>query len=152
MYYVTKTYGHERGLSCCFRQWRATHSHCSKLHGYALKVEVTFKAHTLDERNWVIDFGGLDWLDQLLRNTFDHTLVVAEDDPQMETFYSMEELGMCRLVVMPKVGCEKFAEYLHGKIRRHLFNEMASDYTYRGLDIMFVKISEHGANMASFTD
>ena len=32
----TKTYGHEEGLSCCFRQWRATHSHCRLLHGYAL--------------------------------------------------------------------------------------------------------------------
>jgi hypothetical protein len=24
-FYSTKTYGNDRGLSCCFRQWRATH-------------------------------------------------------------------------------------------------------------------------------
>ena len=38
----TKTYGHEEGLSCCFRQWRATHSHCRLLHGYALSFRLTF--------------------------------------------------------------------------------------------------------------
>ena len=36
MYISTKTFGHESGLSCAFRQPNATHSHCSLIHGYAL--------------------------------------------------------------------------------------------------------------------
>ena len=52
MYNSTKTYGHDVGLSCSFRQWRAQ-SHCSKVHGYALSVKFTFAAEKLDERNWV---------------------------------------------------------------------------------------------------
>ena len=52
-YRVIKTYGNETGLSCAFRQWKAT-SHCSLIHGYALGFEVTFEASELDKRNWVI--------------------------------------------------------------------------------------------------
>ena len=57
-YQSTKTFGHDLGISCAFRQWRATHSHCSKIHGYALSVTMVFEANTLDDRNWVMDFGG----------------------------------------------------------------------------------------------
>ncbi len=32
IYRSTKSYDHSEGLSCCFRQWRATHSHCSLVH------------------------------------------------------------------------------------------------------------------------
>lgn len=85
-YQSTKTYGTDRGLSCCFRQWRATHSHCSTLHGYSLGFKFIWESETLDSRNWVFDFGGMkpikDWLDYM----FDHTILVAEDDPALELF------------------------------------------------------------------
>lgn len=32
LYQSTKTYGHDRGFSCAFRQWRAD-SHCRLIHG-----------------------------------------------------------------------------------------------------------------------
>ena len=54
-YYSTKTYGNDRGLSCCFRQWRSTHSHCSLLHGYSIGIRLVFEADTLDPRNWVME-------------------------------------------------------------------------------------------------
>ena len=40
------------GFSCCFRQWRATKTHCRFLHGYAVSFKVTFEGE-LDHRNWV---------------------------------------------------------------------------------------------------
>ena len=55
-YYSLKKYGHERGLSAAFRQWRAD-SHCKFLHGYSLEFEFEFGADELDEKNWVVDFG-----------------------------------------------------------------------------------------------
>ena len=76
----TKTYGHEIGLSACFRQWRAE-SHCRLLHGYALAVKFVFESEELDVRNWVVDFGSLKTLKGWLEDTFDHTLLVANDDP-----------------------------------------------------------------------
>ena len=57
-FYSTKTYGNDRGLSCCFRQWRATHSHCSTLHGYSIGIKLIFECDTLDDKNWCMDFGG----------------------------------------------------------------------------------------------
>jgi len=115
-YYSTKTYGNDRGLSCCFRQWRSTHSHCSLLHGYSIGIKLIFESETLDDRNWVFDFGGLkafkDWAEYM----FDHTLVIANDDPHLEKFLHLAGLGLqsqggiCDLRIVPGVGCEKFSE------------------------------------------
>ena len=90
MYQSIKTYGNERGLSCCFRQHRA-HSHCNLLHGYSLGFRFTFEAATLDERNWVYDFGDCKWIKSFLDDTFDHTLVIASDDPELELFKELHE-------------------------------------------------------------
>lgn len=115
-YYSTKTYGNDRGLSCCFRQWRSKHSHCSLLHGYSIGIKLIFESETLDDRNWVFDFGGLKAFKDWSEHTFDHTLVVAEDDPCLETFKQLAALGLqdqggiCDLRIVPAVGCEKFAE------------------------------------------
>ena len=59
----TKTYKTSKGLSCCFRQFKAN-SHCQYLHGYSLEISVEFEAKNLDERNWVVDFGGLKKFEQ----------------------------------------------------------------------------------------
>jgi 6-pyruvoyltetrahydropterin/6-carboxytetrahydropterin synthase len=105
----TKTYGHELGLSACFRQWRAD-SHCRLLHGYALSFKFVFEADTLDDRNWVMDFGGLKRLKEALVETFDHKLVVAEDDPARGYFERAGELGLADVIITPTVGCESFAK------------------------------------------
>ncbi len=93
----TKTYGHEEGLSCCFRQWRATHSHCRLLHGYALAFSLTFATDTLDARNWCFDFGGLKPVRAWLHEMFDHTLLVAHDDPDLSEFQRLAERGLVDL-------------------------------------------------------
>jgi 6-pyruvoyltetrahydropterin/6-carboxytetrahydropterin synthase len=80
MHYSTKTYGAEVGLSSCFRQHKAQ-SHCRLLHGYAMSFSFKFGALVLDERNWVVDFGGLKGLKAILEETFDHKTIIAEDDP-----------------------------------------------------------------------
>ena len=69
-YYSTKTYGHEEGLSCMFRQPLATHSHCSLLHGYALSFSFKFGCNHLDDKNWVVDFGDLKDLKAWLKDSF----------------------------------------------------------------------------------
>lgn len=108
-YLSTKTYGHEVGLSATFRQWRAK-SHCRLLHGYSLSFRFEFEANTLDDKNWVVDFGGLKELRAILEDTFDHKTVVAADDPELEWFREAARRGLADIVVLPAVGCEKFAE------------------------------------------
>jgi 6-pyruvoyltetrahydropterin/6-carboxytetrahydropterin synthase len=141
----SKTYGHEIGLSCCFRQWRAE-SHCRFLHGYALSVRVDFVAKKLDKRNWVVDFGGLKTFKELLQESFDHKLVVAEDDPLIATFRELEIAGAAELVVMPAVGCEAFAEFIYDAATQWLSD---NGYAPR-VRVAGVEVREHGANSASF--
>jgi len=118
-YLSTKTYGNDRGLSCCFRQWRSTHSHCSLLHGYSIGIKLVFESETLDDRNWVMDFGGLKAFKEWSEYMFDHTLVVAEDDPHLKLFETMamfglqDQGGVCDLRIVEGVGCEKFAELVY---------------------------------------
>ena len=85
-YLSTKTYGNDRGLSCCFRQWRSSHSHCSLLHGYSIGIKLVFESETLDDRNWVMDFGGLKPFKEWSEWMFDHTTIIATDDPHLEKF------------------------------------------------------------------
>src|SRR3954468_10702441 len=86
VYRSTKTYDHNEGLSCCFRQWRAVDSHCRFIHGYALAFRFVFATDRLDERNWCFDFGGLKPIRTWLHEMFGHTMIVADDDPEMATF------------------------------------------------------------------
>lgn len=97
--------------SCAFRQWRAVHSHCKYIHGYRLISKFWFGCHQLDDKNWVVDFGGLDDLKNILQKQFDHTLCVAADDPLLEGFKSLHTAGGCDLRIMDGVGIEKTAEW-----------------------------------------
>jgi 6-pyruvoyltetrahydropterin/6-carboxytetrahydropterin synthase len=141
------------GYSACFRQWRAEGTHCRFLHGYAVSFRVWFEGD-LDERNWVWDFGGMKrakgninglspkaFFDYLL----DHTTIVAEDDPYMSTFEQMEADGLIQLRVMPSVGCERFAEFLYGKINTFLLEETAGR-----VKAIKVEVYEHERNSASY--
>jgi 6-pyruvoyltetrahydropterin/6-carboxytetrahydropterin synthase len=119
------------GYSTCFRQWGADNTHCKFLHGYAVSFRVWFEGE-LDHRNWVFDFGGMkraktkihgmspkDYFAYLL----DHTTIVAQDDPHLETFKQMSLDGIIQLRIMDSVGCEKFAEYLYTTINDFLMEE-----------------------------
>lgn len=141
----TKTYGHDVGLSCAFRQWRAD-SHCRFLHGYALAVHFEFEAAALDARNWVVDFGSLKSLKGWLENTFDHRTLVAEDDPEIELFKIMAQQGIIQLRVVPATGCEKFAEMIYAAAEVWLAD---NGYAPR-VRLVAVEVREHGANSAIY--
>ena len=150
MYQSTKRYGHELGLSACFRQHKAD-SHCNLLHGYALSFKFVFEAKELDERNWVQDFGGLKELKQALMLAFDHKLLVAKDDPQIDMLCSLAGLGIADVVVMHSVGCEAFARhaFVLAKFwvqdRQHLL----ADGRQR-MRVVSCEVAEHGANSAIY--
>lgn len=144
-YRSTKTFGHEIGLSACFRQHKA-HSHCRLLHGYALAIRLEFEATELDERNWVVDFGGLKSLKGMLEEQFDHKLIVAEDDPLLYKLMELGECGLADVVALPGVGCEKFAEYVFGATEVWL---QSNGYSPR-VRLVSCEVSEHGANSAIY--
>lgn len=141
----SKTYGHEIGLSAAFRQWRAQ-SHCRFLHGYALSVHVEFEADELDVRNWVVDFGSLKSFKGVLEDTFDHKVLVAEDDPALMEFKELESRFLCQVVVVPATGCEAFAKLIFDYAEVWLKD---NGYAPR-VSIHHVTVREHGANSASY--
>lgn len=144
-YQVTKTYGPELGLSAAFRQWRAD-SHCRFIHGYALGFKFTFECEDLDVRNWCVDFGGLKGLKQILVDNFDHKLLVAEDDPHIGDLMRLDSLGLAEVIVLPAVGCEKFAEYVY-KVGEQWLKDAGFAPRCR---LVSVEVSEHSGNSAIY--
>lgn len=144
-YLSTKEYGHEIGLSCAFRQWRAE-SHCRFIHGYALAFKFIFAATELDYRNWVVDFGSLKGLKGILEDNFDHKLIVAEDDPHLETLKKLEELGVAQVLVFPQVGCEAMAKMVYEVTEQWLHD---NGFAPR-CKLVSVEVKEHGANSAIY--
>lgn len=145
MWRSTKTYGHDLGLSACFRQWRAN-SHCALLHGYALSFKFVFEAKDLNAKNWVVDFGGLKRLKEALVESFDHKLVIAEDDPDRKTFEALHEADLADVVITPHVGCEMFAftawQYADAIIQSSGMGDRVR--------VVSCECAEHGANSAIY--
>ena len=146
LYRSTKTYDHNEGLSCTFRQWRAGESHCRLLHGYALAFRFVFATRDLDERHWCLDFGGLKPVRQWLHEMFDHTLLVAADDPERERLAELGRLGLADVRVLPAVGCEATARLVHGKV-----GEMVEAGTQGRVWLESVEVREHGGNSALYS-
>ena len=141
------------GFSTVFRQWKATTTHCRFVHGYGISFKVYFEGE-LDQRNWVWDFGGMKraktlidgkspkaWMDYM----FDHTLVVAEDDPELKAFQQMDAAGVAQVRIIPATGAEKFAEYIYNKL-----NEFVDAETEGRVKVTKVKFMEHGKNAAYY--
>jgi len=143
----TKTYDHNEGLSCCFRQWRATDSHCQLIHGYALAFHFVFATHELDERGWCLDFGGLKWLRSWLHEYFDHTTLVAADDPQLDEFERLARLNLVDLRVLPAVGCEEVARHVFMHVGKTVKAE-----TNGRVWVESVEVREHGGNSAIYRE
>lgn len=146
-YRSTKTFGHEMGLSAAFRQWRATHSHCRFVHGYALSIKLEFESEHLDARNWVMDFGGFKDIKKALEERFDHKLLVAADDPQKDELCALAGLGVADTVVVPAVGCEAFAQQIYSMVASWLKH---NGHSQRGVRLASVEVKEHGANSAIY--
>jgi 6-pyruvoyltetrahydropterin/6-carboxytetrahydropterin synthase len=143
------------GFSTVFRQWKATDTHCRFVHGYGISFKVYFEGG-LDERNWVWDFGGMKraktqidgmspkaWMDYM----FDHTLIVADDDPFKNAFIEMGEAGAAQVRVIPATGAEKFAEYIYTKL-----NSFVQEETEGRVKVTKVKFMEHGKNAAYYSE
>jgi 6-pyruvoyltetrahydropterin/6-carboxytetrahydropterin synthase len=119
-----------------------------------------------------MDFGGLKefkaWADYM----FDHTLVIAKDDPHLRFFQQMSNMGdipssgngdqgfdnlqpfergaICDLRIVDGVGCEMFAKMCYDKMAELL---ASGDMRYPinpTVRIKSVEVFEHGANSATY--
>lgn len=141
------------GYSCVFRQWRAEGTHCRFLHGYGVSFRVWFEGE-LDHRNWVWDFGGMKraktaidglnpkaWMDYM----FDHTTLVAQDDPYLDTFKRMYADDVIQLRIIPATGAEQFAKFIYDKLSVFVQAE-----TEGRVKVSQVEFMEHSKNTAIY--
>lgn len=142
------------GFSTVFRQWQAEGTHCRFLHGYDIEFRVTFEGE-LDHRNWVWDFGGMkrantkidgmnakEWMDYM----FDHTVVLANDDPNREHFQMLHDSGVVQLRLMDgPVGAERFAEFIF-----HKLDKFVQEETQGRVSVVRVEFFENKRNSAIY--
>ena len=127
------------GFSCVFRQWKAEDTHCKFLLGY-----------------WIWDFGGMKraqgkidglnpkaWMDYM----FDHTTIIAKDDPYLFTFQGLHDCGVIQLRIIPAVGAEQFAKYIFNKV-----NEFVLAETKNRVRVAKVEVYENERNSATYED
>jgi len=119
-----------------------------------------------------MDFGGLKEFKAWADSMFDHTLVIAKDDPYLPFFQQMANLGnipssgngnqdfdklkpfergaVCNLKVVDGVGCEMFAKMCYDKMAELL---ASGDMRYPinpTVRVKSVEVFEHGANSATY--
>ena len=125
-----------------------------KVHGYGVSFKLWFEGE-LDERNWVWDFGGMkrakekidgmspkEWMDYM----FDHTFIVAKDDPFLESFKKMDEDGVAQVRIVPATGAEQFAKFIYSKVAPFIETE-----TEGRVKVVKVEFREHEKNSAIYS-
>ena len=123
------------------------------LHGYGVSFRVWFEGE-LDHRNWVWDFGGMKraktaidglnpkaWMDYM----FDHTTLVAQDDPYLDTFKRMYADSIIQLRIIPATGAEQFAKFIYDKLS--VFVEAETEGRVKVAQVEFM---EHSKNTAIY--
>ena len=141
------------GYSTVFRQWRAEGTHCRFLHGYGISFKIIFEGD-LDERNWVWDFGGMkraknkingmnpkEWMDHM----FDHTYIIAKDDPFLNKALEMHNEEIVQLRIVPATGAEQFAKFIYDKV-----SEFIQIETEGRVRVVSVEFKEHNKNSAIY--
>lgn len=145
--------------SVAIRQWKAKHSHCQLLHGYALKFKVWFESietdvdQQLDSMNWIMDYGGFksmptgnglkDWMNEM----WDHTLLIEKDDPYYDFFLSASMEGVCKLVPMSPIGAESAARMVFEKM-----NDVLSKTGGGRVKVTKVECWENDTNSSIYMD
>jgi len=76
---------------------------------------------------------------------FDHTFLVAQDDPQLETFRRLDKEGVIQLRVLPNPGMEGTAQFVYEEASK-ILNKLYGDRAW----ITLVQVSENEKNSAMF--
>jgi len=107
-----------------------------------------FGTDNLDVRNWAADYGGLKELEKTLEDQFDHTLIVAADDPEMETYKLLEAKKMAKIVVLPRLGCEGLSDMLYRYVNAIYIPDYLGEGEAQRLWCYRVEVRETQSNMA----
>lgn len=121
--------------------------HCSLIHGHNWDFEFTFAAKFRDANGFVLDFGSLANLKAWLNNHFDHTLVLNEGDPLLQ---SLQKLGdvfalPAKIVKVPDCSSEGLAGWLHEGVGAWVARQ-----TENRVRVIRTKVTESPVNSATY--
>ena len=94
-----------------------------------------------------MDFGGLRPLKQHLEDWFDHTLLVADDDPQRDELIALGKSGLAKITEVEKTGCEGLATWLYEYINTIFLPDYGKTEAER-IWCCKVEVRETDSNMA----
>ena len=143
MYTITKRY---TNLKAAHRQWKHP-GHCAGIHGENWTIDFTFKSDTLDNQNFVIDFGNLGALKKFLEDNFDHTLLLDKDDPCLPDLQLLvfRYPTMAKIVPLASASAEGIAKFVF---------DFASDFIHAKTNgrvfLARVEVYEDEKNSASY--
>ena len=145
--------------SVAIRQWKASHSHCALLHGYALKFKVWFASNEpleqnqLDDMNWIVDYGGFkdaprgNGLKEWMNHMWDHTLLIQKDDPYADVFEQLGQMGLAKEHLLDTMGAESNAKLVFDK-----FNEVLSKTDAGRCKVIKVECFENDHNSSIYEE
>lgn len=140
MFTCSKTY---RDIPFAHRQHRHE-GHCAFLHGHNWAIEIEFGCDRLDERGFVVDFGGLGFLKQWIADNLDHACLFAKSDPVREQLLK-DYPKLFRPLVIESVSTEGIAQHLF-----ETFDPMVRQETAGRAWVRQIILHEDTKNKASY--
>jgi len=144
MYVINKRF---KGYPFAHRQWKHR-GHCKLVHGHNWDFEVCIGCTRLDDNGFVFDFGKFKDFKKWLELNFDHTCVINEDDPQIQTFQNMDRIGLLDLRKIKSCSSEGIAKYIYEQLQSNF--EKRRDCAERGIKIRYVRVFEDHKNTATY--
>jgi 6-pyruvoyltetrahydropterin/6-carboxytetrahydropterin synthase len=100
----------------------------------------------MDRHGWVVGFGDLKELEKYLIEMYDHTMLIAKDDPELQVFKELHEKGICDLRIVPETSLEGSAKTALEKA-----NQILSRITDGRARCFQVEARENDKNSAIYT-
>jgi len=107
MFTCTKVY---RDVPFAHRQHRHN-GNCSFIHGHNWGIGLEFGCKQLDERGFVVDFGGLAYIKTWIDQNLDHACLLAADDPEREALLKSHH-KLFKSLIVPSASTEGIAQFL----------------------------------------
>lgn len=130
-----------------FAHRQHTHGgHCKQVHGHNWDFEICLEAEELDENGFVYDFGNFGWLKRWLEETFDHTILINKDDPEINTFRVLDG-KVLNLIEVESCSSEGIAKMVYEKIQERI----KAHKSHRNVKLVYVVVQEDTNNSAQYT-
>ena len=118
--------------------------HCSFLHGHNWSLSLTFACEELDHLGFVIDFGGIKFINQWISEHLDHAIMFAKSDEEgLKALAAFPHLF--KPYVMENCSAEGMAKHLFG-----VFDKLIREESKNRVRLLSVRVGEDSKNFATY--